>query len=129
MQTPSNQTHPRFALFLTQEAQTLVSSLGRIPSWGEVAGWVSELTDNDTVPIATVIQASAIVCAYRDVLRIWEKADPERTDRLALGCKNETDLTTATKQIRLLSKAYVCSSTAVVLGFTRPMVGPGRVVA
>ena len=96
MQMPSGQSQSTLALFLTREALAIVSGLDRAPSWAEVADHVRTLSDVTSVPTSTVIQATTVVRAYREVLVAWQKADPGRIQRLTDGLGSWSGLASAT---------------------------------
>ena len=98
---PSGQSQSTLALFLTREALAIVSGLDRAPSWAEVAEHVRTLSDVTSVPTSTVIQATTVVRAYREVLAAWQKADPGRIQRLTDGLRQWSGLADATGSLAL----------------------------
>ena len=78
----SKPSHPTVSLFLTRAACELVDSQQRLPSWAESAHWLTSLSSEPVTSIASVIHASAVVCAYRDVIAAYQGADPRRIERV-----------------------------------------------
>jgi len=99
MQTPTGQSQTKLALFLTRDARDCVDALDRSPGWAEVAGLISGLSAGTPVPTSIVIQASAVLRAYRDVMDAWEKADPGRLSRLTSGCQAWVEIGDAVAQL------------------------------
>ncbi len=119
MQMLSDQDQSKLALFLTREARALVSGLDRAPVWAEVSDWTSRLAGGVAIPTSTVIQASAVVCAYRDVLGAWSKADPTRFDRLSAACRGWSGLGDAVQEMARVWESSGTGpdvETAVLLG-------------
>jgi len=111
----ADETHQsRLTLFLTRDAKARIADLERTPGWSEVARWITASSEETTVPTSTVIQASAIVCAYQDALKAYQQADPSRMDRLTAGCQRWEGLQAATSQMEQIWEASG-ASVAVLL--------------
>ena len=100
MQMLSGQSETKLALFLTREAEASVRDLGQSTTWAEVANRVGALSGDTTVPTSTTIQATAVLCAYRDLLQAWNRVDPGRLERLTHGCRGWSGFTAASEQLR-----------------------------
>lgn len=82
----ANNPASKSILFLTNSAKSHALDILSAPGWAQVADAIRAYGSLDRLHTSTVVHASAVVCAYRDVIAAYHAGDPERLNRISDDC-------------------------------------------
>ena len=116
-------------LFLTRSSSEHAQASIQHPGWSQTAEAVRSFSKRENLETSTVVQASAVVSAYRDLIEAYCRLDPDRMGRVRMsvegsGGAGSSVVSAHTEWVRSAGKAELSVLVLVDAVAANPLLGP-----